>query len=255
MRPQGALSGVALALGVLEEVARSGPTLTANGIARTLEVPRASAYRMINSLVAEEYLLRHPTLGGFVLGARVQELAHLVAPPTDSPTAEILDSLRQRTGEAVHLVRYSRGRVVIADEDELLPLSSIDRTRRQLGSTAIGRLLLASVPSRPGTLNADPVVETVARTARSSGISLHEHRLIVEEVETNGFAQHIDLGAEGRACVAVPIKAPQGELLACIALAVRGPEPESALRHVPTLLGAAHKLAHATSTGTVSAIR
>src|SRR5579859_1661338 len=37
-------------------------------------MPRATVYRMLNFLVAEEYLVRMPDLKGFALGVRVAEL-------------------------------------------------------------------------------------------------------------------------------------------------------------------------------------
>ncbi|GAA1955915.1 IclR family transcriptional regulator [Agromyces allii] len=236
-------SGIALALAVLEEVARGGPTLSANRIAQLLGIPRTSAYRLINSLTSDEYLLRHPTLDGFVLGVRVVELAHLIAPRTADPTPEIIAGLRVRTGEAVHFVRYSGGRVAIVDEDPDLPLLSIDRTRRQLGATAIGRLLIAEFPPLEPT--ADPrAAQVVADSARASGISIDERRRIASEVARLGYARCTEPGAVARACVAVPVRSPERELVAAVVLSTVGAEPERAERHLPALIEAGAELAH-----------
>ncbi|ANJ25560.1 IclR family transcriptional regulator [Agromyces aureus] len=236
-------SGIALALAVLEEVARGGPTLSANRIAQLLGMPRASAYRLINSLTSDEYLLRHPTLDGFVLGVRVVELAHLIAPRTADPTPEIIAALRERTGEAVHFVRYPGGRVVIVDEDPDLPLLSIDRTRRQLGATAIGRLLLAEFPPLEATV--DPVAaRVVADSARASGISIDERLRIASEIERLGYAWCTEPGAVARACIAVPVRSPEGELVAAVVLSTVGAERDRVARHLGALLDASAELAH-----------
>ncbi|WP_235566798.1 IclR family transcriptional regulator [Microbacterium sp. Root61] len=242
MKGPGSPGGVTLALAVLEEVARSGPALTANGIARVLEIPRASAYRLINSLVSEEYLLRHPTSDGFVLGARVVELAHLIAPLQRVRAPHLLDELRADTGEAIHYVRYTRGRVVVVDEDPAFPLASIDRTRRQLASTAIGRLLLSSVPTHPSS-PLPPPAAIVAQTARSSGVSAREHEEIVAEVEATGFARFVDPDPEGRACVAVPVRSRTGELVAAVAISVARDRAQAALENLERLRVASSTLA------------
>jgi DNA-binding IclR family transcriptional regulator len=241
--PSGA-GGVALALAVLEEVARGGPTLSANRIAQLLGIPRASAYRLINSLTSEEYLLRHPTLDGFVLGVRVVELAHLIAPRRADPVPELISALRERTGEAVHFVRYTGGRVVVVDEDPDLPLLSIDRTRRQLGATAIGRLLIAEYPPLEPTT--DPgAAKAVAESARASGISIEERRRIAVEVAESGHASSTDPGPDARACIAVPVRSPEGELVAAVALTVRGDDLAIAVRHLGAVQSTSGELAHA----------
>ncbi|MCT9819010.1 helix-turn-helix domain-containing protein [Microbacterium sp. W1N] len=245
MSGAGSGSSVGQALAVLEEVARSGPTLSANGIARALGLPRASAYRLINSLVSEEYLLRHPTLDGFSLGVRVVELAHLVAPTRPLSTAEVVAGVRAETGVAVHLARYQRGRVVIVDEDPGRPLRSLDRTRQQLASTAIGRVLLAAYAPPLAAYPDQDAVATVVQTARASGITPQEHREIAAEVFALGYALAVDPSEEQRACVAVPLRTAEGRIVGALAAAAAGPSEAAA--QVGALTGAARRLADALS--------
>lgn len=247
--PSGLRSGVGQALAVLEEVARSGPSLSANGIARVLGMPRASAYRLINSLVSEEYLLRHPTLDGFLLGVRVVELAHLVAPTQPVVAPDIVTQLRMQTGEAVHFVRYQRGRIVIVDEDPTRPLLSVNRTRRQLASTAIGRLLLAAfAPPLAAHADREAVAEVVS-TARSSGITAAEHRRIAQEVTEHDFATYAEADGRGRACVAVPVRTADGRLVGGVALSTADVDLDAATRHLDRLRGAAGLLVQTAEDG------
>ncbi len=90
-------STLALAMEVLEQVARAPHGVTANELARVLGAPRATVYRVVNSLVEDEFLLRRPDLHGCALGARVVELAHLVAEPGPSPSERIMQSLPERS--------------------------------------------------------------------------------------------------------------------------------------------------------------
>ncbi|GAA5093812.1 hypothetical protein GCM10025760_24480 [Microbacterium yannicii] len=243
----GPSTGVGQALAVLEEVARSGPSLSANGIARALGMPRSSAYRLINSLVSEEYLLRHPELDGFVLGVRVVELAHLVAPSHAPVVPDIVGGLRADTGEAIHLVNYGHGRVVIVDEDPILPLASAERTRRQLASTAIGRLLLAGfVPTTAPPADHERVREVVT-TARTSGIAPKEHLRIAAEVGEAGYSWYVERSGHGRACVAVPLRSAEGRLVGGLALSTATGRLEAATRHLDRLRAAAADLSAAAS--------
>jgi len=63
------------AFAVLEAVARLGPGVTARELTEALPMSRASVYRIIKHLVANEYLVRTPDLRGFVIGERVRALA------------------------------------------------------------------------------------------------------------------------------------------------------------------------------------
>ncbi len=70
-RQPAALDG---AFALLEAVAQLGPGVTTRELVDALPMSRATVYRMIKHLVAQEYLLRTPDLHGFALGARVLAL-------------------------------------------------------------------------------------------------------------------------------------------------------------------------------------
>lgn len=74
------------ALAVLQVVAAAEPGITAREIHQELVMPRATAYRILQHLVAEGYLVRSPDLRGFALGNRMHEFfraaaRHLEVPP------------------------------------------------------------------------------------------------------------------------------------------------------------------------------
>lgn len=62
------------AFAVLEAVAAMGAGVTTRELVRALPMSRATVYRIIKHLVAQEYLVRTPDLRGFVLGARIAAL-------------------------------------------------------------------------------------------------------------------------------------------------------------------------------------
>ena len=92
------------ALGMLEAVAHLGPGTTAKEIATFAGVPSATAYRMLNLLVAEGFLVRVPDLSGFALGRRTA--GALACGVVEWSGA---DAARTRRGHAdTHEVRIAR---------------------------------------------------------------------------------------------------------------------------------------------------
>ncbi|CAN5185496.1 hypothetical protein BH09ACT12_BH09ACT12_01280 [soil metagenome] len=72
-------SALSNALAILDVVASRPPGITAREVVEELDMPRATAYRILNHLVAEEYLVRSPDLRGFAFGKRMRELGRNVA--------------------------------------------------------------------------------------------------------------------------------------------------------------------------------
>ena len=137
------------ALAVLEAVAHAGPGITAQQISEQLGLPRATAYRLLNLLVQDEYLVRMPDLRGFALGRKVAELADVAhAQNAAQSVRETVADLRARIRGGVHLAVFRDGRVVPVDVDPDFPLSDPRRISTDLSVSALGRLLLAEQASR-----------------------------------------------------------------------------------------------------------
>lgn len=117
-RQAGALTS---SLTLLEAVARAGPGVSAADLAAVTGIPRATAYRLLNLLVAEEFVVRMPDLSGFALGARVGALVDAAA-PVRVPTAvrARLRELRAAMRPAVHLLLVRGDVLRLADEDPAL---------------------------------------------------------------------------------------------------------------------------------------
>lgn len=223
-------NNIALALEILEQVARSRTGVSANDISRALSVPRATVYRVVNSLVQDEFLLRRPDLQGFILGARVVELAHLVTVPTQpTPRESVIADLRRSTGETIHVARFDDTRILIVDEDPARPLSDSERFASEPGVSAVGHLLLAELPRRRaatlGHLPADEIDEIAAALA------------------VRDYTQQIGLLAPDRACMAVAVREGDGTLIGAIALSTSVARISTAVRHLAALRQAAASLA------------
>jgi DNA-binding IclR family transcriptional regulator len=73
---------------VLEAVAELGAGVSTRELVDRLPMSRATVYRILKHLVAQEYLVRTPDLRGFALGARVRALGVAAAGLTEPESAE-----------------------------------------------------------------------------------------------------------------------------------------------------------------------
>jgi DNA-binding IclR family transcriptional regulator len=228
----GTLSGrqpkaVQSALRVLEEVARAGVGVTAKEIAENLSMPSATAYRLLNLLVAEGYIVRLPDLSGFSLGHRMGVLIDAAVAPTVCTAArEVLAELRLSVRFGVHLFYFTNTAVRAADLDTEFP-PPVDESvlNRNLHASAAGKLLLAEKQDVAGFV---PVSEGLLRQ--------------LDVVRQNGFATQTGELREDCACIAVPVRAPGGALVAALAMSGRVEQDQLLAKQVPTLAEYAKRL-------------
>jgi DNA-binding IclR family transcriptional regulator len=192
------------ALEVLEVVARSGPGMTGQQIARALNLSPATAYRLLNHLVADGYVVRLPDLSGFALGRRAIEFADTAAESAvhvSRRARSVLSRVRAGTRLGVHLVTFPRGTVHLADADPDHPAPGELALARDFEHSAIGRLLVDEQ-----LRVAEPV--SYGPSGRPDGGQLDS-------------AVQIDDFTPDSGCVAVPLRDESGRLIG--ALAVVGP--------------------------------
>lgn len=182
------------ALTVLEAVAALGAGVTAREISLALGLPRATAYRLLNLLVQDEYLVRTPDLAGFALGAKVIHLAAAAAPVRIPRAArDVVEETRRRVRGGIHLVVYTEGRIAVADADPDFPLSDEQRLAREPDRFALGLLR---------EIDGDPTV------APDAAADLRAYGVVRRAGATSG-------------CLAAPIRDASGALAG--ALAYSGP--------------------------------
>ncbi|CRK53781.1 IclR family transcriptional regulator [Rhodococcus sp. RD6.2] len=136
------------ALGMLEAVAQLGPGTTAKEIARFAGVAPTTAYRMLNLLVAEGFLVRVPDLSGFALGRRTAELSRAAAATdTSASLHETVETLRSHTRFGLHVASFTGGRLRFVDQDPDHEIVGIALLAKNLHANALGKLMLAHHPA------------------------------------------------------------------------------------------------------------
>jgi DNA-binding IclR family transcriptional regulator len=205
-------------LRILEVVARFGTGTTAKEITDALRMPPATAYRLLNALVGDEYLVRTSDLRGFALGQAISGLVTAATPPT-VPTAAraVIEEFRQGNRFAVHLLMFRSASLRIADEDPDHPLQSVFELLRYPHASAAGKLMLAELSDPAVPFPGGQLVKLTEHTVTDAGRLAEQ----LAEIRNNGQATDINEFEEGFASLALPVRAPSG--CAGAALCLMGP--------------------------------
>ena len=202
------------ALHVLEEVVSAGPGVTAKEISEALSLPQATTYRILNLLVAEEYLVRLPDLAGFALGRRAARLALPTTVALSTAARSVVAHLRTLTRWAVHLAWLDGGGIALADADPDHPAPDVGQMIRFPYAFALGRVLLADQPDWRA------LVRDVRSFTPHTVTAESEIDAALKQVAHDDLARQCGEFREDRGCLAVPIRGPRdGRLVAGLALA------------------------------------
>ncbi|WP_433784811.1 IclR family transcriptional regulator [Actinomycetospora sp. CA-101289] len=165
-----ALSSVHRALQVLEVVAAAGDGISAKAVARRLEYNLSTTYHLLESLVADGYLVRLDALRGFGLGPKLPALHdRLVAQlPVPRGLGAILRDVHASAGAGALYAAYRDDDVVVVAHDDCAdhPVPVISTWRGALHATAVGKLLLAEAgdAARRAVLDRDGLPSHAYRT-------------------------------------------------------------------------------------------
>lgn len=233
-------STVSNSLEILETVAALGIGVTAKEVAGALHMPPATAYRLLNALVAEEYLVRTADLRGFGLGARLDRLLVTASAPNLCTTAhQHLRAIRDEVRFAVHLMVFQSTSVRVLDADPDHPVHAERELVRNLHASAAGQLLLAAEPTWQKLLPSTPLRKLTPATLTS----LAELDEAVRKVRDEQFALQRDQLEVGRACAAVPILDADGDTAGALCIAGPTARAEVLRTHVDRLRSQAEELA------------
>ena len=208
-------SSASNSLRILEIVARFGTGTTAKEITDALQMPPATAYRMLNALVGDEYLVRTSDLRGFALGHAISGLITAATPPT-VPTAArtVIEEFRSGNRFAVHLIMFRNASLRIADEDPDYPLQSAFEMLRYPHASAAGKLMLAELGDSASPLPRGPLMKLTQHTI-TDRVQLEEQ---LAEIGFKGEASEINELEQGSASLALPVRLPDGSVGAALCL-------------------------------------
>ena len=230
---------------MLEAVIDDGGLQSIAAIARTIDMPVATAHRQVATLVAAGYLARSAN-SRHVAGPRLLHLAHKLDEKQviANAAAPVLHRLAAKVGSIVQLGTLENDMVTYRLKTGRGAQDLFTRTGLQLEAycSGIGKVLLANLPdaAREAYLSAGPFVALTPHTM-TDPVVLEQ---ALHDVRTQGYARDDGEMAEDLMCVAVPIRTPDGRVPAAISVSRltgrgRSLPPETIL---PLLLAAAYEI-------------
>jgi DNA-binding IclR family transcriptional regulator len=234
------LSGVRVlhkTLDILEALKVSPSGVGLADLTRSVEMPKATVYRILTTLEGRGYLDRASD-GSYRMAKKlfdlqrpvpIEQLLNQVAHP-------LMEQLVNACKETVNLGILDAGEVVVIDTVEspqAVRMSSKIGNRRHLHATALGKVFLAGLPQKE-----------VVRLARLKGLArLTQHTIVtktgllaeIQSVRQHGYAiDNQENEIEGR-CVGAAILGPDGRVLA--GLSISGPVFRMSQARAQSLVG------------------
>jgi len=221
-------SAVSNSLRIIEAVAVLGLGVSAKEIASALHMPTATAYRLLNVLVGEEYLVRTSDLRGFGLGVRLDGLVTAASQPSVPFAARsAIDELRASVRFAVHVINFRAASLHILDADPDHPVRAERELVRHIHASAAGKLLLAFSPEWRELLP-----KHLVRLTAHTIVDLSALRSELESVRAQRLAIATDELEVELSCAAVPIVDSKGTTRGALCLAGPSGRREAVLGHV-----------------------
>ncbi|WP_226782911.1 IclR family transcriptional regulator [Oceaniglobus trochenteri] len=212
---------VGKALAVLDQVAGYGRPVRFAEVQRDSPFPKATLYRLIQTLTSQGMLRLDPESGTYALGVRLVRLAHAAWHTTSlAPIARPhIDALSAELGETVHLAQLDHGQVLYVDKrNATVPV----RMYSQAGKvgpaycTGVGKAMMAFLP-------APDLEDTIAQQSfhRFTPNTLTDRASLLRDlaaIRDRGHAFDDEEHEAGIICLAVPILTDGRQVLGAISV-------------------------------------
>jgi DNA-binding IclR family transcriptional regulator len=210
-------------LDILETIKATETGFRLADLARKVELPKATVYRILTTLEGRGYLDRAPD-GSYRMAKKLFDLQR--AAPLEQVLTRVSQPFMERLvsacKETVNLGLLDAGEVVVintVESPQAVRMSSKIGNRRYLHSTALGKVMLAGLLDKEVTrllrLKGTPKLTDETLTNRVAVLTE------VQKVRQQGWAlDNQENELEGR-CIGAPVHGPDGNVVA--ALSISGP--------------------------------
>lgn len=212
---------VAKALEVLDLVAAHGRPVRFSDLLDQSPYPKATLYRLLQTLVGQGMLRFDPERGCYSMGMRLVRLAHVAWQQSSlAPIARPhLDRLTYEVGETVHLAQLDHGQVLYVDKRNAREPIAMYSQAGKVGPaycTGVGKAMLAFLPETalPASLRQQSWHPFTPRTLTSPQALTAE----LAKIRARGFACDNEEHEPGIICVALPILSSRGSVLGALSV-------------------------------------
>lgn len=230
------------ALDLLGRIAESGESHSISDLARQMNMPHSTAYRIAATL-ERSGLVTRLRRGYYLPGPSLLRLARRDSLPRvlKATGRPIIKKLATDTGCTVHLGLFENGMVTYLLKAGRAARTVFTREGTQLEAycTGIGKVLLAALPlpAREEYLQSGPFIRLTANTLTDPQ-ALRSELVIVAD---RGYAEdNAEMDSDLR-CLAVPVRLDEGDVIAALSISTRSTDEDShaLLTHLGTLRTAA----------------
>lgn len=199
---------VGKALKVLDLVAGFGRPVRFSDVLAISPYPKATLYRLLQTLVSQGMLSHDQNTQVYALGLRLVRLAHAAWQQSSlAPLARPhLDALSAQVGETVHLAQLDNAQVLYVDKRNARDPIAMYSQAGKIGPaycTGVGKAMLAHVPD--DRLPALIAQQSFHRFTDNTLTTPAELEAELRRVRARGYALDDEEHEPGVICVAVPI--------------------------------------------------
>lgn len=220
----GDLSGdgtVGKALAVLDQVAAFGRPVRFTELLLGSEFPKATLFRLLQTLTHQALLSHDPDTGTYSLGVRLVRLAHAAWNQSSlAPIARpFIDALSQDMGETVHLAQLDTAHVLYVDKrNAQVPLEMYAQAGKvgPAYCTGVGKAMLAFLPD--AQLERLLPQMSFHRFTRNTLTDPEALKIELAAIRVRGHAMDREEHEPGIICVAVPILSTRNRVLGALSV-------------------------------------
>jgi DNA-binding IclR family transcriptional regulator len=212
---------VGKALDVLDMVARHGRPVRFSDLLAQADYPKATLYRLLQTLTHQGMLTLDPDQGTYALGVRLVRLAHAAwAQSSLAPIARpYLDDLAEKTGETIHLAQMDLGQVLYVDKRNAARPVEMFAQAGKVGPaycTGVGKAMLAYLS--PEALEAALARQSFHRHTDQTLDTPEKLMAELRAIRARGHAFDREEHEAGIICCAVPILTRSGRVLGALSV-------------------------------------
>jgi DNA-binding IclR family transcriptional regulator len=235
---------------ILETFATIGPELGVSDVSRALGLKKATAHRLLASLLRRGLVAQDPVTRRYRLGMKLWELGSLATSQLDwvDRVKPFLQHLTDVTGETSHLAVLNDGQVLYVDKVEStrsLRMPSQVGKRLPVHCTGVGKALVAFLPEEvlKSVLARRGMPRMTAHTITDRDVFLRQ----LADVRERGYAIDNEEIDEGLTCIAAVVRDHTSHVVAAISIA--GPtsrlRPETQGDRAREVVGTANAMSRA----------
>jgi IclR family transcriptional regulator, acetate operon repressor len=235
------------AFAIMEMVAKADWPVSLVDAVEALRLPKPTVYRIMALLEQAGLLIREPEGKRYMVGPRLAGFGMDVVTNSvlRAPRHAILEALVEEVGETCNVTTREGNDIVYLDRVETawpLRMHLAPGSRVPLHCTASGKLFLSQLPEKQRSRILD--VLPLKRCTEKTIVDRDALERELERIRERQVGTDDEESLSGMMCVAVPIRNPDGEM--CASVAVHAPVArmslEQGLTHVPRLRRAAKAL-------------